>query len=115
VLWEPLPAYRLQPTSELIARTAVLTMVMQRSFGMPGDRAKTWIDENGLTAALAPEETALLAGSGMAEQFRTQVEALWALAWVLGLVDHLDPSQYCGDTRLGPWARRPSRPEPVLR
>jgi hypothetical protein len=101
VLWEPLPAYRLQPASELIARAGVLTLVVQRSFGMPDDRAKTWIEENGLTAALAPEETALLAGKGMPEEFRTQVEALWALAWVLGLSDHLDPSEYCGDTLAG--------------
>jgi hypothetical protein len=62
---------------------------------MPGDQAKTWIDENDLTPALAPEETSLLAGK--AEQFRSQVEALWGLTWVLGVNDHLDPDQYCGE------------------
>ena len=93
VLWEPVPGYRMQPLNALVERTGVLTMAVQRYFGMPRHLAETWIDENGLRESLAPEETSLLTDDSSHDRFGSQLESLWALAWLLRLHDYLDPSR----------------------
>jgi hypothetical protein len=57
-------------------------------------------------------------GSRDRAEVRTEIEALWALAWLLRITDDLDPSRYCGDSlasslpdlrkaeRLSDWAER---------
>ncbi len=65
---------------------------------MPPELARDWLIANDLTECLSPVEQAYVGGSGEAdERDRGQVEALWALAWALGLTPELDHATYCGD------------------
>jgi hypothetical protein len=66
-----------------------------RSYGMPAEMASRWLQDNELSACLSEREHAVVAGElGDAEPDRVQVEAINALAWILGIVGVLDPSAF---------------------
>src|SRR5579871_4424122 len=53
--------------------------------------AISWLDDEQLPQYLTRRERDFLFESkGLAHEFRIQIEAMWALAWVLNLVDRLD-------------------------
>jgi hypothetical protein len=88
-----------------IARRAlVLNAMIQIAFRAPTPVIKTWIEANGLTGDLAASERAILAKptADLTEQERTNLlwslEALWAFAWIGGLIDDLPYREPVGDT-----------------
>lgn len=88
---------RTQPRSsvECARRALVMNAMIQIHFGAPVHIVKGWIDTNGLTGALSARERAILARSEheLSAQDVTDlfwyIEALWALAWVGGLIADL--------------------------
>jgi hypothetical protein len=92
----------LRPTAEIEARAAVLNAVLAAAFGAPPEATAGWLEANGLRDhATEPEWQFVSAGHGPAELYQLHIEALWALAWLLGVAEELDPSQYCGDGLAG--------------
>ncbi len=84
-------------------RALVLTVRVNLALRMPPELARAWLAEQGLLASLSPRERALLSGEVEPDYSdEAQVEALWALAWVLGLVPELDASAPCGSTCTSP-------------
>ncbi len=82
----------------VVQRALVLTVRVNLALGMPPELARTWLAEQGLLASLSPRERHLVAGEVEPDSSdEAQVEALWALAWVLGLVPDLDAGTPCGD------------------
>ncbi len=88
--------YHLRPAREIQNRAAVLNIVVARTFGMPASLGKHWVADNGLVGALSPIEAELMDDADASKpRFQAQIEALWALTWVLGLTPSLDPTAYC--------------------
>lgn len=99
LVWEPGDEVELRPREELEARAAVLTVVLARSFGMPPDEAVGWLDAAGLTGAVTePEWRFVTAGDGDEWSFALHLDALYGLAWLLGLARALDPAEPCDNT-----------------
>ncbi len=89
-------ALRAQPDIE--ARAAILNIVQARVFDMPPQMAMRWLLDARVLEELTRDEWQFIAtGNGDPQRYSEQLEALYALAWMLGLVPHLDPSQYCSD------------------
>jgi hypothetical protein len=92
LVWEPGDEVDLRPRPEIEARLAVLSIVLARAFGMPPDVAMQWLLDASLVDRLSkPELRFILAGEGDSRVFALHLEAVFALAWVLGIALDLDP------------------------
>ncbi len=93
LVWEPGDEVELRPIPELEARTAILNVVLARSFGMPSRLAMAWLLEARLMERVTPPEWHYVAsGEGDDRSFALHLEAITALAWLLGLTKTLDPA-----------------------
>ena len=93
LVWEPGDEVELRPTAELEARLAVLHLVLARCFGMPPQVGMSWLLSSHLVEKVTPPEWQFVAGSrGDHRSFVLHHDAIYALAWVLGLTRHLDPT-----------------------
>ncbi|HEX5540694.1 MAG TPA: DUF4272 domain-containing protein [Micromonospora sp.] len=102
LVWEPGDQVELRPTAEIEARAAVLHVVMARCFGMPPQPTMGWLLSSHLVDAVTPPEWQFVAGGrGDHRSFALHHDAVYALAWLLGLTKHLDP-QSPPDERLMP-------------
>lgn len=92
LVWEPGDQVELRPTAEIEARAAILHLVLARCFGMPPDAAMSWLLGSHLVEQVTPPEWQfVVGGKGDHRSFVLHHEAVYALAWVLGLTKHLDP------------------------
>jgi len=92
LVWEPGDQIELRPRAELEARVAILNAVLARSFGMPPEKAMEWLLDAHLVDQLTrPEWHYVIAGEGDQFAFALHLEAVFALAWVMGLTPVLDP------------------------
>ncbi|MFY1695923.1 MULTISPECIES: DUF4272 domain-containing protein [unclassified Solwaraspora] len=92
LVWEPGDGVELRPTPEIEARTAILHLVLARCFGMPPQAAMSWLLNSHLVELVtAPEWQFVIGGRGDHRSFVLHHDAIFALAWVLGLTRHLDP------------------------
>ena len=102
LIWEPGDTVELRPPSEIEGRTAILNVVLARCFGMPGEAAMAWLlDAHLLDHLTKPEWSFVATGEGDHRSFALHLEALYALAWLLGLVPHLDPTEPAPDGLIG--------------
>ncbi|WP_029767289.1 DUF4272 domain-containing protein [Haloglycomyces albus] len=87
---------QLRSTFEIESRLAIINVIQARVFNMPEDLAMRWLLDAHILDHLVPSEWGFIAGGrGDRMRFSEQCESLYALAWVLGLVDHLDPRRPC--------------------
>jgi hypothetical protein len=99
LVWEPGDSVELRPLVDLESRTAILNVVLARCFGMPGDQAMAWLLDARLLGSLTkPEWTFVSSGEGDHRSFALHLEALYALAWLVGLVPSLDPKEPAPET-----------------
>jgi hypothetical protein len=92
LVWEPGDTVRLRPLAEIEARVAVLNVVLARSFGMPPMLAMEWLlDAHLIDRLTEPEWRFVASGVGDERSFALHLEALFALAWLLGIARDLDP------------------------
>lgn len=81
----------LRPTQTVLDRLFALNVVTSVAFGFSRTAALAWLDQEELTKALSPRESAFLStGRGPVEDFQAQPETMWALAWAVRWVDALD-------------------------
>jgi hypothetical protein len=110
LVWEPGDTVELRPQSELEGRTAILNVVLARCFGMPGEAAMSWLlDAHLLQSLTKPEWGFIATGEGDQRSFALHLEAIYALAWLLGLVPHLDPAEPAPDGLVGQLPHLPTR------
>jgi Domain of unknown function (DUF4272) len=110
LVWEPGDTVGLRPIEELEGRTAILNVVLARCFGMPGEAAMGWLlDAHLLESLTKPEWSFVASGEGDHRSFALHLEALYALAWLLGLVPHLDPTEPAPDGLVGQLPHLPSK------
>ncbi|GAA4906597.1 uncharacterized protein DUF4272 [Stackebrandtia albiflava] len=83
---------------DIEARAVILNIVQARVFDMPPQMAMRWLLDARVLEELTRDEWQFIAtGNGDSRRYSEQLESLYTLAWILGLVSHLDPSQYCTD------------------
>jgi Domain of unknown function (DUF4272) len=93
LVWEPGDTIELRPTVDLEARAAILHVVVARCFGMPTEAAMSWILGSHLVDLVTPPEWEFIIGAkGDHRSFVLHHDAVFALAWLLGLARHLDPT-----------------------
>jgi len=93
LVWERGDEVELRSTKDIEARAAILNVVLARCFGMPQELAMSWLLGCHLVEAVTPPEWHfVVAGKGDHRSFALHLEALFALAWLLGLVKKLDPA-----------------------
>jgi uncharacterized protein DUF4272 len=93
LVWEPGDVIELRPTEEIEARAAVLHVVVARCFGMPTEAAMSWLLGSHLVDLVTPPEWEFVIGAkGDHRSFVLHHDAVFALAWLLGLSRHLDPT-----------------------
>lgn len=89
---------RLRDRRTVTDRALCLHAVLHMAHGWDIRLAKAWLQQEGLIDALTPVESDLLrTGEGDKFYFKSEVEALWALMWALGLAEELDPWKICAD------------------
>jgi hypothetical protein len=92
LVWDPGDVVQLRPLAEIEARTAILNVVLSRCFGMPPNLAMEWLSDARLVDRLTrPERQFVAMGEGDHTIFALHLEAVFALAWVLGIALDLDP------------------------
>jgi Domain of unknown function (DUF4272) len=92
LVWERGDEVDLRPVDEIEARIGILNVVLARSFGMPPKLAMEWLlDAHLIDRLTRPEWHFVVAGEGDRASFALHLEALFALAWVLGIARDLDP------------------------
>ncbi|NES26611.1 DUF4272 domain-containing protein [Micromonospora terminaliae] len=93
LVWEPGDEIELRSTPEIEARIAVLHVILARCFGMPAQAAMSWLLESHLVEMVTPPEWQfVMGGKGDHRSFVLHHDALFSLAWVLGLAKELDPT-----------------------
>lgn len=110
LVWEPGDTVELRSLPELEGRTAILNVVLARCFGMPGDAAMSWLlDARLLDNVTKPEWHFVSSGEGDHRSFVLHLEAIYALAWLLGLVPDLDPKEPAPETLVPQLPHLPSK------
>lgn len=85
--------------SEIIERLLCLHAAAACAYGFDRSTARAWLDKELLLShATAAERQFIEHGNGDPNRFRVQVEAMWALAWALGVVTHIEFSKKCSDS-----------------
>jgi uncharacterized protein DUF4272 len=93
LIWEPGDSVELRPTVDIEARCAILHVVVARCFGMPTEIAMSWLLGSHLVDLVTPPEWQFVIGAkGDHRSFVLHYDAVFALAWLLGLSRHLDPT-----------------------
>ena len=93
LVWEPGDEVELRSTADIEARAAVLHVVVARCFGMPAEVAISWLLGSRLMDLVtAPEWQFVIGAKGDHRSFVLHHDAVFALAWLLGLARHLDPT-----------------------
>ncbi|HEY7226235.1 MAG TPA: DUF4272 domain-containing protein [Micromonosporaceae bacterium] len=112
VIWEPGDGVELRPPSEIEGRAAILNVVYARCYGMPGEAAMAWLLDAHLLDHLTKPEWNFLASSEDGKHhpsFTLHLEAIYALAWLLGLVAEIDPAEPAPDGLIEKMPHLPSK------
>ena len=89
---------RVRSQGEAVGRLFCLHAVVAASYGFDKVRALDWLRQECLDTMLIDAELSFLqSGNGNPQVFQPQVEGMWALAWALSLVEHLDFWKDCDD------------------
>lgn len=82
--------------NEILDRCLALFATIACSYGFDKIQAKEWLQKEGLDTSVPISELRFLSGEDKNKFFfQSQVEALNAFAWILGLIDTMDFEQVC--------------------
>jgi hypothetical protein len=98
LVWEPGDGVDLRPPSEIEGRAAILNVVYARCYGMPSEAAMAWLLDAHLLDHLTKPEWSFLTSDDDKElaqhaSFTLHLEAIYALAWLMGMVQTIDPTE----------------------
>ena len=89
------------PAANIRKRAVALSYALARAFGSPVGMALDSIKTNSLEYIFSPKESEFINklnhSKESTEQLQLSVEALWELAWVLGLIPKVNHSSLCGN------------------
>ena len=89
------------PVANIRKRAVALSYVLARAFGAPNEMVLDSIKNNDLENIFSSKESEFISQLNPSkenkEQLQLGVEALWELAWVLGLIPKVNHSSLCGN------------------
>ncbi len=92
LVWDVGDGVALRRRGELAARIAILGVLLATRGGLPRRQAMRWLRDAELLERVTPVEWRFIAGAvGDSAMVSLAADALHGLAWLLGLVDELDP------------------------
>lgn len=98
LMWRPDEDVSLRSVPEIEARAAILSVLQARVMDMPPQMAMRWMLDAHVLEELTKDEWAFIAGGvGDPRRYAQQLDALYGMAWLLGLVEGLDPQRACAD------------------
>ena len=88
------PDLTLRPENEIINRALTLSTVTAKAYGFK--HATHWLEQNSLIGLLAKsEKDFVLKDKGNPDQFKANVESLYAFAWLLGFYKSIKHFAFC--------------------
>lgn len=88
--------FSVRPLPEILDRIICLNAVAAAAHGFPKESALAWLSKEGTLENLTSEECLFLTSNGEGtDEFKVQVEGIWALAWILGMVSDFDFWREC--------------------
>ncbi len=89
---------QLRSSKTILERILCLHAIAACSYGFERILIIEWLAQEKLDTKLTPNESLFLHGGiGSPPKFKQQIECMWALAWSLNLVAHLDFKINCSD------------------
>lgn len=85
----------LRDSEEVMSRLLCAHAAAAASYGFDRQKASGWLEEEDVVDQLTEAESRFLSGDSDAAVFQERVEAMWALAWALGLTASLAPETPC--------------------
>jgi hypothetical protein len=83
---------------EVIDRLLCLFVAAGCSYGFDREKARAWLGREKLLGKMTPLERECLENEqGSYPMFEREIEAMWALAWILGLIPRLDFRKNCSN------------------
>ncbi|WP_114953076.1 DUF4272 domain-containing protein [Sphingosinicella terrae] len=83
--------FSVRPKAEILDRIACLNAVAAVAHAFDKNKALAWISHEGILESLTDDELSFLdSGAGNVDEFKVQVEGMWALAWLVGVVPNFD-------------------------
>lgn len=112
LVWSEHDEVELRSRLEIEIRCVILHVLLTAALGASREVTLGWLERNEIADHLTDDERMFLERrSGNIDEFMLCIEAEWALAWLLGIADELDPTQYVGDG-LAAWAPNLQEDEP---
>jgi hypothetical protein len=86
----------MRTTDEAIERLLCMHATAACAYGFDREKAKVWLERESIFGKLTTVERQFIdVGAGVPDQFKIQIEGMWALAWSLGVVPCLDFGKNC--------------------
>jgi hypothetical protein len=86
----------MRSTDETVSRILAMNAVAATAYGFDKAKAIAWLKQEALTDSLSEQERRFVfEGIGQPNRFQVQVEAMWALAWAMGIVNEMDFGKDC--------------------
>jgi hypothetical protein len=81
---------------ETVSRILTMHALAATAYGFEKTKAVTWLNQEALAGALDEQEKHFLfEGVGQPDQFKMQIEGMWALTWAMGIVNELNFAKDC--------------------
>lgn len=83
---------------EVVDRLLCIFVAAGISYGFEREKARAWLRSENLFGKLTPFEREFIENDkGSHPVFEFEIEAMWALAWILGLIPRLDFNKECSN------------------
>jgi hypothetical protein len=84
--------------NEMASRLLAMHAVAASAYGFDRAKVTAWLNQEGLTDSLSKQEKQFaFEHTGESDRFKMQIEAIWALAWAMGIVKELNFAKDCDD------------------
>lgn len=88
----------LRPLKEIVGRTMALHGIVACSYGYSPKQTLKWLEENGVVGFLSRSERIAFEPSKAVAEYQWEAYSLYALAWVLGLINEYSAVSEMPDT-----------------
>lgn len=88
--------FEMRNTNEVVSRVLAMNAVAATAYGFDKAKAASWLNQEALADSLSEREKHFVfEGVGQPDQFKVQIEGMWALAWAMGIGNELNFVKDC--------------------
>jgi hypothetical protein len=89
---------KVRDKNEVAARMLAMHAVAVSAYGFDRNKVIAWLNQEALSDSLSEHEKQFVFEHiGQPNRFKMQIEAIWALAWAMGIANDLDFTKDCDD------------------